>query len=270
MTPEFIIENIQRRVALLMDFINSDYEIKNEYLRGAEELHQVRYLKECLIGEGNIPAVPNVEAVILDVINGKRQENSIDEKTIAKIYNLNKTVKLFFPYPFPSTENFDISTFTTDYACRLHESIGDGIIQNCGVYRTTLASAAQMEYEYCPPYLIRKRMGSLFTETRALMNPLPSMEMAVKIASSFVGTFLEIHPFSNGNGRTARLLLSFLLSPYTVVPLPLYNTSTNSDVWIECLHHGRLIAPHKYDQLASFILECMHICLIQTCNSLDL
>jgi len=72
----------------------------------------------------------------------------------------------------------------------------------------------------------------------------------ISLGTIFFSEFLLIHPFINGNGRTARLLLNFVMKDYSVVPFSLYSSRES---YIEVLEHrndGN--APHL---LAHYILK---------------
>ncbi|CAG8805235.1 6934_t:CDS:1, partial [Gigaspora rosea] len=83
------------------------------------------------------------------------------------------------------------------------------------------------------------------------------LEEAIKYGACFLAYFLLIHPFINGNGRVARLLLSYLLSRFTVVPLSLYTGPKTRDIYLQCLREAQWYQESfKPSALATFILEC--------------
>jgi Fic family protein len=49
-----------------------------------------------------------------------------------------------------------------------------------------------------------------------------AMRKTLILGALFFSEFLRIHLFSNGNGRTARLLLNVLLKDSTIIPFSLY------------------------------------------------
>lgn len=85
-----------------------------------------------------------------------------------------------------------------------------------GSYRTLDVMAAGTNYRYPPHYLLSQLMGDfvswLNSEAALSLHP-------VEYASIAHYRFVSIHPFRDGNGRTARLLMNLLLirSGYPIV-----------------------------------------------------
>jgi len=259
--------------------VNSDCDNKEEFISGITTFLHLAYLQKCLIGEGIIPDDQDNETKLENIIH--HYPNSIhsdlfDIRSMKKICNLYEAIIIFLDNPFLHT--FDIHLFTPELAKQIHSYIGkNDVIQNCGKYRKKDARPAQSDYWYYRPDLIEKKIEELFEKTRTLMIALPkdtkssTIAQAIKISATFVGTFLDIHPFSNGNGRVVRLLFSLLMSPFSVVPIPIFaNGSKGKNTWLECLEEGKMEYPYKYDGLATFLLEKMYTCMNQTCYLLDL
>lgn len=116
-------------------------------------------------------------------------------------------------------------------------------------------------------------METLFTKTRDEMQNIMiisdhkskslsedetelQIEKVIKIASQFLNSFLYIHPYSNGNGRTARLLTSYLLLGISVFPVSV-TVENHSLTYLECLR--QLHFDSNVDQsptvLATLLLE---------------
>ena len=88
--------------------------------------------------------------------------------------------------------------------------------EEAGSYRTLDVMAAGTNYRYPPHYLLSQLMGDfvswLNSESALSLHP-------VEYASIAHYRFVSIHPFRDGNGRTARLLMNLLLirSGYPIV-----------------------------------------------------
>ena len=102
-----------------------------------------------------------------------------------------------------------------------------------------------------------------------MLAPL-SIEDGVKFGAHFMSHFLFIHPFENGNGRVARLLLSWILAPTCILPLPVYASAHYKDVYLDALRQSREFVPYKPDALARLILESLHRSTRNICECLDL
>lgn len=85
-----------------------------------------------------------------------------------------------------------------------------------GSYRTLDVMAAGTNYRYPPHYLLSQLMGDfvIWLNSEAALSLHP-----VEYASIAHYRFVSIHPFRDGNGRTARLLMNLLLirSGYPIV-----------------------------------------------------
>ena len=66
--------------------------------------------------------------------------------------------------------------------------------------------------------------------------------------------FLLIHPFADGNGRTARLLTNFILRGTTFVPLSLYNK--DRELYLKVLEDRSLERTSPPTALAFNMLLC--------------
>lgn len=83
-----------------------------------------------------------------------------------------------------------------------------------GVYRSVPVMISGSQHEPTQPYMIQPEMENLFywyNENKDILHP-------VELASLFHFKFVYIHPFIDGNGRTARLLMNFILMQYGFPP----------------------------------------------------
>ena len=81
-----------------------------------------------------------------------------------------------------------------------------------------------------------------------------------RLCAWLVFELLDLHPFSDGNGRLCRLLGSYLLSFFTPFPTPIYNVWTQSkkDDYIQALVDARKSHTRHPRVLASMIIECSY------------
>jgi len=81
-----------------------------------------------------------------------------------------------------------------------------------------------------------------------------------KACANFVWQFLDnLHPFSDGNGRTARMLASYILSTFSPFPTPLFNLFSESSKgdFTEALRAARNKPP---SDLTTMMIECNLFC----------
>jgi hypothetical protein len=86
-------------------------------------------------------------------------------------------------------------------------------------YRVRGAKPIGYDVHYTPPHRIASRMDELCRFVDSI-KPENARE-TILLASLFLTEFLLIHPFANGNGRTARVIFSMMLFQYTIVPVSL-------------------------------------------------
>ncbi len=88
-----------------------------------------------------------------------------------------------------------------------------------GIYRPVQVYIRGSTHEFPPPQQVpsqMKKLIELFEENKPLIHP-------VELAAKFHTKFTSIHPFADGNGRMARLLMNYILQqqnfPFTSIPL---------------------------------------------------
>ncbi|CAG8738422.1 16678_t:CDS:2, partial [Racocetra persica] len=249
---ECSVKDLISKVNHFQQAITSAVDNKSDELfwKGYIELHLERYLLECISAESNIT---------LD----------ISYHLARKVQNLHSAIIDTFPSIFFS--DLQIDRFTPEFAKQLHQKIGNRLIKNAGQYKMKFVMAVQENYIYIAPDLIENRMEVLFRQCREKFEDTDlQLEDAIKYGAYFLVYFLTIHPFMNKNGRVARLLLSYLLSKFTVIPLSLYTGEKARNVYLQCLHKARYQDPFKSSALASFILECVYRTSYNMCIMMDI
>jgi len=114
----------------------------------------------------------------------------------------------------------DYHTFSPDTAMEINRIIGaNGLIPHAGEYRTIHVHASFCSVKYVPPIAIEPLMNELFRWSNHTKTLCHNPESILALGTVFLSEFLLIHPFYNGNGRTARILTSLLLSNYFKIPL---------------------------------------------------
>jgi Fic-DOC domain mobile mystery protein B len=143
-------------------------------------------------GEGNTPLTPDEQADLIPNLASREELNEWERANILIAYDWAlgpRTLKL----PNPLTE---------PYVRDLHRRMFDQTWRWAGAYRSTEKNIG------VPPWQIRDALGALLGDARFWMEhqTLACDEIAVR----FHHRLVWIHPFSNGNGRHARLLADVL------------------------------------------------------------
>ena len=231
-------------------------------LQEYSDYYKDNYLSEVLIGEENV-SKQNI------CMYFNKENNIINRNDALKIANLKSAVDfLFSDIFFP---NLPIKKFNVNLAIKLNKLIGEKLFKNPGEYRKYDAMASQENFYYLEPQFIQKEMEKLFQAINSKFSSEITTGELIKLGSQFLIHFLTIHPFENGNGRVARLLLSYLLSSVTLVPLSIYPKHAKArKIYLDCLRTERLKTATSESDLASLILESAFFNLEDVCKFLDI
>ncbi|MGI0065152.1 MAG: Fic family protein, partial [Nitrosotalea sp.] len=131
----------------------------------------------------------------------------------------------------------------------IHRLIMKGIISNAGQYRSEDISVTGAGFTPPPSYEIPKLMKNLVTLTNENPDELTPIELATQVHYDLAW----IHPFSDGNGRIARLLLNFILLrnkyPFTVV------RDVDRKTYLRTLRHMDMEG--EIEQFTTYIARCV-------------
>lgn len=94
-----------------------------------------------------------------------------------------------------------------DVVLNLHKLIMSNIVEDAGCYRTTGVIIPGAVFRPPPSSEVRPRMNELLDWLRRN----PDEYSPIELAAVFHHRFVQIHPFIEGNGRTARLLMNAVL-----------------------------------------------------------
>ena len=130
---------------------------------------------------------------------------------------------------------------------------------DAGAYRTLDVMAAGTEYRY-PSHL---KVPELMAEFRASLTN--QAEHPVKVAARAHLDFVTIHPFRDGNGRVARLLLNLLLLragyPLAVIPVTRRSEYIESLVAAQQGQDATMWESLVLDAVESSLRESLEVCL---------
>lgn len=103
--------------------------------------------------------------------------------------------------------------------CKIHKVLMFYHNHNPGVFYINRISSWRGNIKYFKNYTeILESLEELLFELRKEMLKGTSL---IKISALFLKKFLYIHPFENGNGRLARVLVSIILKPISKYPCPI-------------------------------------------------
>ena len=85
-----------------------------------------------------------------------------------------------------------------------------GTIRTGNMYVTT--PDGKIEYVACPPVMVKAELDKLYHDISLLIDAELNFEEVLYFASLIHLVFVKIHPFDDGNGRTARLLEKWFLA----------------------------------------------------------
>ncbi|TSJ44585.1 hypothetical protein FO440_10550 [Mucilaginibacter corticis] len=85
-----------------------------------------------------------------------------------------------------------------------------GALRTGNMFVTT--SDGKIEYVACAPGIVKTEINKLYNDIAVLLNTELRIEEAFFFAALIHLAFVKIHPFNDGNGRTARLLEKWFLA----------------------------------------------------------
>jgi Fic family protein len=159
---------------------------------------------------------------------------------------------------------------TVQVVCDIHARVLEGLhptagkIRECDVYTTVEDGRLHV---YPPPSTLEDRFYYIIDKHNIHMtalsmdrfqNPQERVEYVFKCAAWLLFHLVSLHPFADGNGRTCRLLASYVLSSFiTPFPVSVYHQNSQScrADYIHAIVHCRENPEEGPEELASLLLE---------------
>lgn len=187
--------------------------------------------------EGNTLTLIETKVIVEDGLTiGGKSLTEINEATgHAKAYD--------FMFELVEKKSIEVSD-----VLKLHQFFYEQIdSENAGVYREKPVFISGMDTKLPAPEEIEGQMQGFGNDLATLKEKLNSIEYSATIHNRLV----TIHPFLDGNGRTARLLMNLLLMraghTITIIP-PIYRAE-----YIKCAYEGN---KNNHKEFINF-LSCM-------------
>ncbi len=157
-----------------------------------EEDHErlVRFIYDTNAIEGNTLTLKETA----EVLKGKTIKSK--PKDVKEVQNMKECVDFIFRTKKEVTESFILD---------LHQMEMKGVLEEAGKYRTVDVKVGNY---VCPPWEdIPKLMKGFIEWYDSVCEKIHPFELAALVHARFV----RIHPFRDGNGRMARLLMNYIL-----------------------------------------------------------
>ena len=187
----------------------------------------------------------------VDLIINKKQ--SIDGKMLLELLEVRNHQKAI-EYMI-----YEIEDLNQDFIKRLHEELMDGTIEFKefddefveGGYRCDMRFIEGADFIPVPPLQIPYEMRDLLSFYKKHKYKIHPIELAAEFHLRFV----VIHPFSDGNGRMARLLMNFILDRSG---FPMIDISVkNREKYISALDSGKVenLTNFIYNELEKYVSD---------------
>ena len=189
----------------------------------------------------------NTTSIEGNTINLEQARNLLEEgltpknKTLREIYDLQNTEKVFFELINLKEE------ISHELIIKIHDNLMENIDARKG-YRRTDMRVLRSNFDATPAPYIKTDMDlllKLYNENKTKLHPLT-------LAVIFHHKFEKIHPFMDGNGRTGRMLLNYILLKNNYPPL-IVHKNTRTD-YLEVLRKADKSGLNKTEQEDYFTL----------------
>ncbi len=177
------------RLHYLSKFLKKDEITKNEILKN----FVIEYSFNTTSIEGNTIKLEEARNLLQEGLTPK-------DKTLREIYDLQNSERVFFKALSAQEE------LSHELIIKIHEGLMDNIDARKG-YRTEDVRVIRSNFDATPAPYVKTDMDILLKWYNSNKNKLHPLVLA----SIFHHKFEKIHPFMDGNGRTGRMLLNYIL-----------------------------------------------------------
>jgi Fic family protein len=175
-------------------------------------------LTEAEISTDNFSFYTSVASVYSSKIEGEEVEldSYIKHKKFGIQFQPDYTKKvddLYDAYNYAKTHSLNAENIATAHQLLSKNLLlphQQGVFRNENMFVTT--PDGRIEYVACLPQQVSSEMQKLYNDLTQLLSSSLSFEEALYYAAYIHLVFVKIHPWSDGNGRTARLLEKWFLA----------------------------------------------------------
>ena len=197
----------------------------------------------------------NTASIEGNTINLEEARNLLNEgitpkdKTLREVYDLQNTEKVFLELLNLKSDN----KLEHDLIIWIHDKLLEDIDERKG-YRTTDIRVIKSNFDATPGKYVKTDMDLLlkwYNENKNKLHPLA-------LAIIFHHKFEKVHPFMDGNGRTGRMIMNFILLNNQLPPAIIHRKTRKN--YLEAMREADLsdlwkIEESKYTDLISYIIE---------------
>ena len=202
----------------------------NNVFQKHDELTKSEILKNFIVDfafnttsiEGNTITLEQAQKLLMENLTPK-------DKMLREIYDLQNTEKVFMNL-FSNTKR----EITHELICEIHDSLLENIDMRKG-YRLQDVRVFKSNFDSTPGPFVKTDMGLLLKWYNENKNKLHPFVLAV----IFHHKIEKIHPFMDGNGRTGRMLMNYILLKNNYPPLII--RKVNRSKYLAVLHEADVV-----------------------------
>ena len=187
-----------------------NYVKENVHFIPEEERQSFAFNFACVLTKNSVGMESGKMATLEEVVSIVRGYNvRLDENLKRSIYNFYKAYDMMLDY-LNSSETKEL---TEDFLKDLHARLVDGLVDGGGLYRNVNIKINGSQHTPCDYIKVYDRMKKyIYDVNNSDKGELETVAYAhLQLA--------KIHPFLDGNGRLARLILDFFLIKYGYLPI---------------------------------------------------
>ncbi len=243
------IDSLCEQLTDLKKCLDSFRPLSSEQVANLNEVFDTEYTYESNRIEGNTLTLMETDLVINKgmTVTGKNMQEHLEAVNHKHAIEYIRDIV---------NDNNDL----TDYTLRkLHSIVLAGIdYKNAGTWRTERVRIAGSRH-ICPnPIKIPQLMGDFFTYYEANKNTLHPVILAANMHEKLV----TIHPFIDGNGRTARLLMNMILLQQGY-PITIISAENNARAdYYKALESAQISANQDNTEFVKLVALCVKKWLI--------
>lgn len=186
------------------------YVLENIQLVPAEEKKLFDFNFACVFTRNSVGMERGKRASLEEVVSIVHGHNVLLDETLKRnVYNHYKAYNMMLDY----LKNNPNQELTEDFLKDLHAELTNGVLESGGLYRNVNIKISGSNHIPCDYIKVYDRMKKYFFDVNN------NDKTAIENAAYAHLQLAKIHPFLDGNGRLARLILDYFLIKDGYVPI---------------------------------------------------